>query len=35
MHNAVNDYDHGQVRHMERVTVKGNESGYVYEGNLD
>ena len=35
MHNAVNDYDHAQVRHMERVTVKGNESGYVYEGSLD
>lgn len=35
MHNAVNDYDPAQVRHLERVTVKGEESGYVFEGNLD
>src|SRR5262249_27397115 len=32
MHIAVNDYDHSQTRHMERTTVLGTPSGYVYEG---
>jgi taurine dioxygenase len=35
MHNAVNDYDMTQVRHMERTTVKGTSSGYIYEGSLE
>ena len=35
MHNAVNDYDMRQVRHMERTTVTGSPSGYVYEGSVE
>ena len=35
MHNAVNDYDHSQLRHMERTTVRGTPSGYPYEGPVD
>jgi len=31
-HNAVGDYDKTQTRHMERTTVMGEPSGYVYEG---
>jgi len=31
-HIAVNDYDKSEVRHMERTTIKGTPSGYVYEG---
>lgn len=33
-HIAVNDYDKTQIRHMERTTVMGTPSGYVYEGPL-
>lgn len=32
LHNAVNDYDRSQLRHMERATVRGVPSGYPYEG---
>lgn len=33
-HMAVGDYDRSQVRHMEKVTVKGTPSGYIYNGPL-
>ena len=33
-HIALNDYDQHQSRHMEKTTVKGTPSGYVYEGPL-
>lgn len=32
LHNAVNDYDRSQLRHMERTTVRGTPSGYPYDG---
>jgi len=35
MHNAVNDYDRSQVRHMERTTVRGTPSGYPYDGPVE
>ena len=31
MHLAVGDFDDTKIRHMERTTVKGTPSGYVYE----
>ena len=31
MHLALGDFDMNQIRHMERTTVKGTPSGYVYE----
>jgi taurine dioxygenase len=31
MHLAVGDFDESQIRHMERTTVKGTPSGYLYE----
>ena len=31
MHMAIGDYDKTQNRDMERVTVKGNPSGYIYD----
>jgi taurine dioxygenase len=31
LHLAVGDFDDTQFRHMERTTVKGTPSGYVYE----
>jgi len=34
LHMALADYDRRQVRHMERTTVNGNKSGYIYEGTL-
>jgi taurine dioxygenase len=33
-HIALGDYDRTQVRHMEKTTVIGTPSGYVYEGPL-
>ncbi|MGH8620011.1 MAG: TauD/TfdA dioxygenase family protein [Burkholderiales bacterium] len=35
MHLAVGDFDDTRIRHMERTTVKGTPSGYVYEGALN
>jgi taurine dioxygenase len=35
LHRALADYDRTQVRHMERTTVHGNESGYAYQGPVD
>jgi taurine dioxygenase len=32
LHIALADYDRTKVRHMERTTVNGTPSGYVYEG---
>ena len=32
MHNALGDYDRSQARDMERTTVIGKPSGYIYEG---
>lgn len=34
IHMAVSDYDKNQIRHMEKTTVKGPVSGYIYEGPL-
>ena len=34
MHQALGDFDETQLRHMERTTVLGTPSGYVYEGAL-
>jgi taurine dioxygenase len=34
IHMAVSDYDKGQVRHMEKTTVKGPVSGFTYDGPL-
>jgi taurine dioxygenase len=31
MHLAVGDFDETKIRHMERTTVKGTPSGYLYE----
>lgn len=28
---ALGDFDMGQIRHMERTTIKGTPSGYVVE----
>jgi taurine dioxygenase len=33
-HLAVGDYDRSQVRHMEKITVKGTPLGYAYKGPL-
>ena len=33
-HIALGDFDRTQLRHMERATVNGTPSGYVYEGPL-
>lgn len=35
LHIALADYDRSRVRHMERTTVNGLPSGYVYEGPLE
>jgi taurine dioxygenase len=36
MHLAVGDFDSNSgIRHMERTTVKGTPSGYVYEGAVN
>ena len=35
MHIALGDFDETQLRHMERTTVMGIPSGYVYEGTVD
>lgn len=35
LHRALANYDRAQVRHMERTTVHGNESGYAYRGPMD
>jgi taurine dioxygenase len=35
MHIALGDFDETQLRHMERTTVMGTPSGYVYEGAVD
>lgn len=32
LHTALADYDRTRIRHMERTTVHGDLSGYVYEG---
>ena len=34
MHLALGDCDETQLRHMERTTVLGTPSGYVYDGPL-
>lgn len=34
MHIALGDYDETKLRHMERTTVLGTPSGYVYDGAL-
>jgi taurine dioxygenase len=34
MHLALGDFDETQLRHMERTTVLGTPSGYVYDGPL-
>ncbi|MSQ73697.1 MAG: TauD/TfdA family dioxygenase [Betaproteobacteria bacterium] len=34
MHNAVGDYDRSRIRHMERTTLLGTQSGSVYDGPL-
>ena len=31
MHLALGDFDMNQIRHMERTTIKGTPSGYLYE----
>ena len=31
LHLALGDFDMSQIRHMERTTVKGTPSGYLYE----
>ena len=31
---ALGDYDKAQNRDMERVTVKGMPSGYIYDGGV-
>jgi taurine dioxygenase len=31
MHLAVGDFDLTQIRHMERTTIRGTPSGYLYE----
>jgi len=33
-HIALGDYDNSKLRHMERTTVNGTPSGYVYDGPL-
>jgi taurine dioxygenase len=35
LHNAVNDYDRSELRHLERVTVRGTPSGYPYDETQD
>ena len=35
LHIALGDFDRIQVRHMEKTTVDGTRSGYVYEGPLE
>jgi len=30
LHNALDDYDHTKVRHLERTTVRGTPSGHLY-----
>ena len=35
MHMALGDFDRTTVRHMQKSTVDGTPSGYVYEGPLD
>ena len=32
LHKALGNYDRTQVRHMERTTVNGNMSGYIFDG---
>jgi len=32
-HIALNDYDPTQIRHMEKTTLRGTPSGYVFEGS--
>jgi len=34
MHIAVGDYDRTQTRHLEKTTLLGTPSGYVYDGAL-
>lgn len=35
MHMAVDNYDRGEYRHMERISIKGESSGHPYEGPLE
>ena len=35
MHRALGDYDRSQARNMERSTVLGTPSGYLYDGPLE
>ena len=34
MHMALGDFDINELRHMERTTIRGTPSGYLYEGQL-
>ena len=31
MHVALGDYEEGEIRHLERTTVKGTPSGYYLQ----